>query len=299
MKRLIFTFIASVSIAAVTFAQTNSDRSGNKPNAAKTAFQFQFNGNDQDNCPNLIPYDQWYISNAYTVNSMGGGKLQVSTNGTQLGWHRINLRLSDANCNPISINLKDHQSLQVKLTSSVAVPQFMVMLFDQNEQPADANPPVMELQVGENILNVTDLNFGKWNSTDKIDSTKIILLGLYFRKSWDDNDGGASPSVVGTFDVDYIKIGDFTTIASVEKQLVESSLNVYPNPANGNVFVDYNASSQTEVIFSDLSGKVLVRETKSYGSGTVSFETATFPAGMYLVTVITDNGAVTRKISLQ
>ena len=73
-------------------------------------------------------------------------------------------------------------------------------------------------------------------------------------------------------------------------ETVSSSFNIYPNPANSKIFVDGEGIGAVEV-YNSLGQKVATVE----GSENTSVDVASFENGMYIVRVLTNEGAVTTK----
>jgi hypothetical protein len=294
-------FIVAMIMTTVVVAQTSSDNSNNKPAPSEMGYIFDFQGNTADNCPSKIPYDQWFISPAYTVNSAGNDTLVVSTNGAQEGWHHLNLKLYDGNCSSTTVDMTNFPSLNMVVRSSVAAPQCMIILFDDAGNPADFNPPFIALTPGLNTMNIPTIDW-RQNAAphNPIDMSKIAVVGLYFRVSYDDNDGasGANPSVVGTFHVAHIKLGDQTGLTTaVDKTDISADLNAFPNPSTGTLNVSlYNASNST-VSLVDLTGNVVATTTLSGNS--TSINTSGLPKGMYILKAENNSQIGYKKIIVQ
>ena len=75
---------------------------------------------------------------------------------------------------------------------------------------------------------------------------------------------------------------------------------VYPNPANEtvNVFYQQNQSGDVSFIMTDLSGKVVLSgmDKNANSTGIKQFNVSTLPAGIYLISVITETGKSVSKI---
>jgi len=69
--------------------------------------------------------------------------------------------------------------------------------------------------------------------------------------------------------------------AGINQQTKESSVNVYPNPTQGTLFVNFRVSGGThEATLSDVSGAVLLSQK---GSGNLHLALGSLPSGMYLL----------------
>ena len=120
-------------ISHLLFAQTASDRANNKPNTDRTGYLFEFDGSAADNCLG----DQMSTigeNDSYKIENVGDGKITVSTNGEQLGWHNLSLRFYKGDCEPTSIDLSNNPQIKIKINADVqeVVPQFMILLEDKD-----------------------------------------------------------------------------------------------------------------------------------------------------------------------
>ncbi len=92
-------------------------------------------------------------------------------------------------------------------------------------------------------------------------------------------------------------------ITGIEENTSVEGLNVYPNPASSEVFVEFNLAKneKTTIRLSDLSGKVLSKSELGgvAGNQRIALNTSNLSRGLYLVEVITNNGRTTRKLSIQ
>lgn len=72
----------------------------------------------------------------------------------------------------------------------------------------------------------------------------------------------------------------------------ESTLLIYPNPTNGNVFVKSITGSIREIQLLNMAGNVIQR----YGANTFSIDMSILPSAIYLIQVITDEGVVVKRV---
>jgi hypothetical protein len=93
------------------------------------------------------------------------------------------------------------------------------------------------------------------------------------------------------------------TLSIEEKSILESSFNVYPNPATSVVNLSFKLenNSNVDVTVSDLTGKVVYsnKMNKTAGSNSFVIDTKGLTSGMYVVSLATDNGIATRRISIE
>ena len=92
-------------------------------------------------------------------------------------------------------------------------------------------------------------------------------------------------------------------VTGIEENTSLEGLNVYPNPASSQVYVEFNLTKneKTTIRLNDLSGKVLSKSELGgvVGNQKIALNTSDLSAGLYLVEVITNNGRTTKKLSIQ
>ena len=90
-----------------------------------------------------------------------------------------------------------------------------------------------------------------------------------------------------------------------EIENVKNNVIVYPNPANDFVNIAYKsttAGQPVEISVTDITGKVVYLTkvvNSAIGTNVFGFDTATFTNGIYVVNVSSNEGNVTRKLSIQ
>jgi hypothetical protein len=98
--------------------------------------------------------------------------------------------------------------------------------------------------------------------------------------------------------IDDVNVGDF---AGIQESSLLSSMNIYPNPTNGQLSVQLNmpVAGNFEVRINDMLGRTLetVKEQNSLG-GLYNIDLSSNPNGMYFVELITNQGSATRKVLL-
>src|SRR6478609_7878093 len=291
MKNFTLLLLSSLMLSLSANAQTSSDNSGNVPAPSEFGYMFDFKGTTADNCPAKIPYDQWAQHSAYTMNSIGNDTMVVSTDGTQEGWHRIILKFSEGNCSDLNLDLTGQTYLSMIVRAEVATPQCLIQVYDAGAN-AITNPSWAPLTVGVNTLTFNNLDL------TGIDATQVKAIGLTFRKSWDDNAGGAVPSVIGKFHIAEIRIGDQTGIVTdVAKTDISSDLNAFPNPSTGTLNVSLANGGNSTVSLSDLTGNVVIATSLSENS--TSINTTGLPKGMYILKAENNNQVGYKKIIVQ
>lgn len=90
----------------------------------------------------------------------------------------------------------------------------------------------------------------------------------------------------------YFKV-DFPTLITPENEHLPAE--VYPIPANKELFVDVPAASRVQLL--NLQGRILSEEI-TQGAAGIRFQTENYPAGLYLVLIIAGQHVETRKVTL-
>lgn len=83
---------------------------------------------------------------------------------------------------------------------------------------------------------------------------------------------------------------------SVNENLANVNVAIYPNPVVGEATVEVNGATASAISVIDVTGKVVYTTNASEGTSKVSFSTANFSAGIYTVNVSTSAGTVTKKM---
>lgn len=314
MKRTLLILTTVAMSFGMVQAQTNSITSNNIPNGSGTGYLFDFNGTDTDNCgagaTTNIPNSNIGLQASYSTSSLGNGQLAIGVDGSQQGWHNYPLRMYTDNCSDQNINLSNDQSYSIRLVSTMDVPQFIMMFGDQSGVGiTDSLPTIWSLTANTPVtLSASDINFHQWTASTTIDSTQIANIFLYFRCSWGDNNAGSGDAAAcqgntspnGTITIDYIKLGDQTglTVTGNEENIVSASLNVYPNPASTSVNVSFEASADATVSLSDLTGSSVASAAASKGLNDISLDVSSLASGLYILSITTADGVVTRKVTV-
>lgn len=167
---------------------------------------FTFDESNALNCPEtMIPHK--FIDNergGYKLESVGGGNLVISTDGTHYGTDNFTIGLND-DCVESMIDLSHpgKRMIEVRLFSTVDVPEFLALVGDVDTVLADYD--VLRLPIEANKWQTISFPFNSmdtWGGST-MDSTKVMTLSLMFRKNY----GKRKQDVAGTFTIDYIKIG--------------------------------------------------------------------------------------------
>jgi len=206
-------------------------QSGNAPTSSGKGYTFNFDSNDGAPSVGWAPGCDGDNNNGktYNVSTTYSGSLDFSTSGEQEGWEHIEVSLLDADGLPVEIDLTNAKTsdIEIKLNSSVAVEEFLVMFADPStihptqgwQIAADYTPAIKtSLTAGDNIITGTGTNafdFRVWPSDAALsdiitlDKTKISEVWIYVRKAGDNGcNGSTGRSVAADIKIDYIKIGD-------------------------------------------------------------------------------------------
>jgi Secretion system C-terminal sorting domain len=89
------------------------------------------------------------------------------------------------------------------------------------------------------------------------------------------------------------------TTGIVTDAAVDGSLKAYPNPAKETLNVSFEATSNATVSLTDIVGNTLYTTAATAGENEIKINTSSFTKGMYILTVSTEKGKATRKVSIQ
>jgi PKD repeat protein len=144
-------------------------------------------------------------------------------------------------------------------------------------------------------------------------TTTPITGGLSY--SWDFGDGNSSTlespaytySIAGSYNVCFTitdSCGSNTSCQQVdpavtgipEEQLTEI-FTLYPNPTKGNVFIQRSNSSESAVLFiRNILGKTILEKSMIKGEASTEISLSEYPKGVYLISVQTENGIITKRL---
>jgi hypothetical protein len=84
---------------------------------------------------------------------------------------------------------------------------------------------------------------------------------------------------------------------TTENEKSESAIDIFPNPANDkvNIRFDKTANTDREIIISDISGKIIMKQIISSGQKDISFETRQLSQGLYTAMLKSRIGISTSK----
>lgn len=93
-----------------------------------------------------------------------------------------------------------------------------------------------------------------------------------------------------------------TKYSGVEKEIEGYDLTIYPNPFENSTTIEYYLPTmqQVTIIFSDIMGKELMRlqsrESHEKGQYTIQLGAGNYPSGIYIVTFLTDDKKISKRI---
>jgi len=128
------------------------------------------------------------------------------------------------------------------------------------------------------------------------------VKGTYYLRAVYKQKGTTAWKVINSYyTADFIK---FTVTANTLRNVIEdnntdieTSFSVYPNPVSDILHIKAGDTSIKRVMLTNMSGKVVLRENHSGNSAEIYVRD--LPVGVYIVTVETDNGIVSKRIQKQ
>jgi hypothetical protein len=109
--------------------------------------------------------------------------------------------------------------------------------------------------------------------------------------------GNSITPFTGEILVHDLKIGTF--VSGTSDAAVESSLEVYPNPASESVNVSFKATNNANVTLSDVLGNTVYTTSTIAGENNIAVNTSDLSSGLYILNIATDKGSVSRKVSIK
>jgi len=143
----------------------------------------------------------------------------------------------------------------------------------------------IKIQANEQFIDLKSLKFTNTNGwqTWQTQSTIVHLpAGKYIIRIY---------SKSGEYNLNWIK---FSVATGIEKPENETTLNVYPNPANESVNITFGSSAQKLVELYDVVGKLWYK-TQTFDVAT-ELNVSNYPNGIYWLRVSDKNGSATAKI---
>ena len=162
-------------------------------------------------------------------------------------------------------------------------------------------------------------NSSEVTSSTVFDITKIHSVVLQFNENTAFNlSDGALDVTSYKYDAVGIDQGDYTgsimiysfKVGSILNPLgfptgivtdaaVDGSLKAYPNPAKENLNVSFESTLGATVSLTDIVGNTVYTTGVTAGQNEIKMNTSSFTKGMYILTVTTEKGKASRKVSIQ
>ncbi len=82
---------------------------------------------------------------------------------------------------------------------------------------------------------------------------------------------------------------------------ISRTISFYPNPARDKFTVDFGSelNSDTEILITDINGKLVMQETADKGATKHTFSSLKLPGGIYMVSLTFENQRVTKKLIIE
>jgi len=84
-----------------------------------------------------------------------------------------------------------------------------------------------------------------------------------------------------------------SSLGTAEVKTIKS-INVYPNPANGELNVSFTSRANADVTLTNMVGQVVA--TQNVNTGMATFNTAALPAGIYIYTIVAGGERITGRV---
>lgn len=139
-------------------------------------------------------------------------------------------------------------------------------------------------------MGTSDLNTSYTLSTDVRYNINTLGWNGYFLPTWAWNTDYAAENHIIEFKV--------SEVVGIQEASLGLASNAFPNPANGQIFVDYSLQKSADITIeiTDLAGRLVLADRqgdRSQGQYRVQLNTSELPEGTYFVNVRTEAGAVT------
>jgi len=81
-------------------------------------------------------------------------------------------------------------------------------------------------------------------------------------------------------------------------ELPESSLKIYPNPADGQFVIEYGTLQPIALRAFDVAGRLVLEKTSGFGKKESNIATTRLSSGVYTLQFVTDSGTITKKLAI-
>jgi hypothetical protein len=237
---------------------SNSFENSNHSSEDHAGYVFTFDQSIELNCPETM-VTMSESNPGFMVDEVGNGSLVFSTEGNHYGQERISLHFNDA-CvrNSIDLSHPEKQIIEVRIHSTVAVPEFLALLGDNNGVIADKNIKVHSLNVGWNTLTFTYGSMKTWG-TSVMNPAKIQTIAFMVRKSYHH----VKQNFSGTFTIDYVKIGT-ELVPCPDPHILSLETNEFSFEQGSTAEVEFNEVIGNELTYQWYKGDVALSEGEKY-----------------------------------
>lgn len=296
--------LSTVSIDWIQFGSAASGNSSGDSENFRTpsgnGYEFNFSSSAAANCVNSMN-PTIYFGNArdgYTQSSTFDGSMTLTTDGTQLGGGSWQLAMHDRNsCTEQAVDMSStaHRFIEVRIKSSVDVPEFVCLPFDQNFLLGDKNADIKSLTANQWTIVTIDVSPMQNSGGDFLNSSNLHWLMLAFRNAYNDNqEGGSTGSVIGTFEIDYIKMGDAVSVTCTSAPSISTQPEDESSCAGENIAFNVSASGATEYAWKKVGSSSLLGNSSSL----TIFDVEESDEGTYYCEVTNDCGTTTSNTAL-
>lgn len=265
--------------------------------------------NDRTTNAGELTYTITQPQNAFEPIGVGFGSY---CNGNTKGDFTIDLSGSGTNAKKVSFdftNLSSTYDVKVELSLQTATGKVMTLL---GTVPANSGGNDWQHQQIYNInknstlsivRDFADSKTGAYGASDHAvpltaDWQSVKAVTITVTNQLNTGDPLYQPLVLtnASFKIDNFKIGDVTTITSVNEASSISASKLFPNPATSdvNLSLELKSASAVKVVVSDVLGKEMLTVAEgNFSELNTSFSTESFNAGVYNVTYYV-NGSVAK-----
>jgi hypothetical protein len=74
-------------------------------------------------------------------------------------------------------------------------------------------------------------------------------------------------------------------------------IKIYPNPTDGRLYIEVSNGNIDNIVVTDITGKVFVNKTVNADQSEIDL--SSYPKGIYLVNIVTENDSYTKKVVLK
>jgi hypothetical protein len=292
MKQILQLTFGLLLLNSISNAQVNNGIIGDN-----TAFIFNFNGSSGNNCStrNGVPRFDYLPAEypSYMNYGFTGTALMINKTAQTKNYSNFPISFHDDFCNVVTMDFSGGVDIKIKVNSTVAVPECMVMLGDANNKWTSAAPQKTSLVVGDNELTLSGVTWQEFGGAT-VDPTNIVNASLYFRNGW--NDMSTGNQIVGDFTIDYISFNGSNVTNTVTSKPSSNDINVYPNPATEVINIDAKDQDVSNVRITSTIGNVVHNQNIATGTKKLSINTNSYSAGVYFIEVTTGSEKITKKL---